>query len=121
MSVLFGNPAAVAAVNPHTGSPAAPAYPAGSVLALVTWVQREDPHWFGARIPDSPQSVEFVQITAPGQTPAYRRFSGPALAEDRETSAAAARLNLILSPAARRFALSSPLCAIIALVAFADP
>ena len=39
---------------------AAPAYPAGAVLALVTWAQRDDPHWFGARIPDVPQSVEFV-------------------------------------------------------------
>jgi Haem-binding domain/Cytochrome P460 len=102
MSILFGNPAAAAAVNPRSGSPAAPAYPAGSVLALVTWVQRDDPHWFGARIPDAPQSVEFVQIAAPGQGPAYRRFDGPGLAEDHDISAAASRPNLIvtLPPAA---------------------
>ena len=121
MSVLFGNPQAVAAVNPRTGSPAAPAYPAGAVLALVTWVQRDDPHWFGARIPDAPQSVEFVQIAAPGQAPAYRRFAGPALAEDRDISAAALAPQPDPHPAARRFALSSPLCAIIALVAFRSP
>ena len=29
-------------------------YSAGAVLALVTWTQREDPHWFGGRIPDAP-------------------------------------------------------------------
>ena len=97
MSVLFGNPQAIAAVHARTATPTAPDYPAGAVVALVTWVQREDPHWFGARIPDSPQSVEFVQIAASGQSPAYRRFSGPALAEDRDSAAAGARLHLILS------------------------
>jgi hypothetical protein len=59
------------------------AYPAGAVLALVTWAQREDPHWFGARIPDRPQSVEFVQVTAGGGQGTYRRFSGAGLAEDQ--------------------------------------
>jgi len=96
MSVLFGNPAAAAAANPRTGSPATPTYPAGSVLALVTWVQRDDPHWFGARVPDAAQTVEFVQIAASAQPPIYRRFSGPALAEDRGSAAAKARLSLIL-------------------------
>ena len=38
-----------------------PAYAEGAVLALITWAQRDDPHWFGARVPDKPQSVEFVQ------------------------------------------------------------
>src|ERR1700761_774768 len=44
-STLFGNDAAVSAARAGT------AYPAGAVLGLVTWRQREDPHWFGARIP----------------------------------------------------------------------
>ncbi len=43
--------------------------PAGAVLALVTWVQRDDPHWFGARIPARPRSVEFVQCLE-GSNPA---------------------------------------------------
>ena len=51
---LFGNDAAVSAAR------AGVAYPAGAVLGLVTWQQREDPHWFGARIPGSVVSVEFV-------------------------------------------------------------
>ena len=97
MSILFGNSQAVAAANSHGGSSAAPAYPAGAVLALVTWVQRDDPHWFGARIPDSPQSVEFVQIASPGQAATYRRFAGPALAEDVTPAIATGRERLILS------------------------
>ena len=55
-ATLFGNDAAVAAAR------AGEAYPAGAVLGLVTWKQREDPHWFGARIPGSPVSVEFVVV-----------------------------------------------------------
>jgi hypothetical protein len=97
MSVLFGNPQAIAAANPRTASPVAPAYPAGSVLALVTWVQREDPHWFGARIQDAPQSVEFVQIAALPQPATYRRFSGASLAENHAPTSATDRLHLILS------------------------
>ncbi len=53
---LFGNDAAVSAAR------AGMAYPAGAVLGLVTWRQREDPHWFGARIPGAVMSVEFVEV-----------------------------------------------------------
>ena len=53
---LFGNDAAVAAARGGV------AYPAGAVLGLVTWQQREDPHWFGARIPGQVVSVEFVEV-----------------------------------------------------------
>jgi hypothetical protein len=97
MAVLFGNEQAIATARPRSAAPAAPAYPAGAVLALVTWVQRDDPHWFGARIPDAPQSVEFAQIAGPSQPAAYRRFSGPGLAEDRAAAPMADRLHLILS------------------------
>jgi mono/diheme cytochrome c family protein len=81
-ATLYGNQPAIQAL--HVPGPTAtqpPAYPAGAVLALVTWSQRDDPHWFGARIPDAPQSVEFVQISPPGRTTTYRRFAGPALTE----------------------------------------
>ncbi|RXH56947.1 cytochrome P460 family protein [Granulicella sibirica] len=78
-ATLYGNEAAIAAVQPRGGAPTPTTYPEGSVLALVTWVQREDPHWFGGRIPDSVQSVEFVQ---PNSQIPYRRFTGSALAED---------------------------------------
>jgi hypothetical protein len=55
-ATLFGNDAAVAAAR------AGGAYPAGAVLGLVTWREREDPHWFGARIPGRAVSVEFVVV-----------------------------------------------------------
>ena len=55
-ATLFGNDAAVSAAR------AGVAYPAGAVLGLVTWRQREDPHWFGARIPGLVVSVEFVAV-----------------------------------------------------------
>jgi hypothetical protein len=79
-ATLFGNEAAARSINSRSASPPAATYQPGSVLALVTWVQREDPHWFGARIPDAPQSVEFVTLAAPGQT-AYRHFAGTQLTE----------------------------------------
>ena len=73
-STLFGNDAAVAAAR--TGQP----YAAGAVLGLVSWRQRDDPHWFGARIPDAPVSVEFVEFGS-GAVPVYRHFAGTPLVE----------------------------------------
>jgi hypothetical protein len=58
------------------------------VLALVTWAQRDDPHWFGARIPGTPESVEFVEVTVAGQS-SYRRFAGTGLIEDYGSASAA--------------------------------
>jgi hypothetical protein len=83
MATLYGNDAAMRAAL------ARQAAPAGAVLALVTWVQRDDPHWFGARIPSAPQSVEFVQVAAVGQRSSYRRFTGPGLIEDYSAANAA--------------------------------
>jgi hypothetical protein len=100
-ATLFGNETAMLGVHARGAVPAAGpmahAYPAGAVLTLVTWVQRDDPHWFGGRIPASPQSVEFVQVAANGQA-SYRQFSGAALTEDQAaTQFAEARTRLILS------------------------
>jgi mono/diheme cytochrome c family protein len=53
-ATLYGNDPATKATRAHRGSQETTtrgqAYPAGSVLALVTWTQREDPHWFGGRM-----------------------------------------------------------------------
>ena len=103
MATLYGDDAAMQAVQPRKVLGAAPAYASGAVLALVTWIQREDPHWFGAKIPDLPQSVEFVQVAASGKTNSYRRFAGAALTEDRVAiNAASQRTNFVLglAPAA---------------------
>jgi hypothetical protein len=86
-ATLFGNDAAMHAVQAQRADSThwmnAPAYPPGTVLALVTWAQRDDPHWFGARIPDRPESIEFVQITDEERHGMYRRFDGAELTEDR--------------------------------------
>jgi cytochrome c553 len=58
MSVLYGNDTAVAAARKGA------AYPAGAALALVTWKQKEDEHWYGANVPDSLISVERFTIGA---------------------------------------------------------
>jgi hypothetical protein len=108
-ATLYGNDAAMQGVSVRDDSRSAPAYSAGAVLALVTWAQRDDPHWFGARIPDVPQSVEFVQVTTDepiatyGPRTAYRRFAGAELIEDHPANPAAAeRVKFIVGlPAAR--------------------
>jgi hypothetical protein len=80
MSTLYGNEAAAKSLHARSASPAAPSYDPGAVLALVTWAQRDDPHWFGARIADSPASMEFVTV-GPQNTLSYRCFDGPNLDE----------------------------------------
>jgi hypothetical protein len=94
-STLYGNDLAVDYARTHTGR----AYPAGAVLALVTWKEREDPHWFGARIPSAPQSVEFVTVpSGAGKEPVYRRFEGSPMAEVRsaDTDTVAQRVDYLL-------------------------
>ena len=58
MYTLFGNDQAITYARGHSDHE----YPAGSVLALVTWRQQEDPRWFGGNIPSNVKSVEFVTI-----------------------------------------------------------
>jgi mono/diheme cytochrome c family protein len=90
MSTLYGNEAAISSVRARSSSPGAPQYVQGAVLSLVTWSQRDDPHWFGGRIPDAPSSVEFVTIGAQN-APSYHRFAGSNLAAQALTSAEASR------------------------------
>jgi hypothetical protein len=77
MATLFGNELAIrAARTAETPSQ----YPAGAALAEVTWLQREDEHWFGGRTPQRFLSMEVVQVTTSPDGKAagtYERF-GPA-------------------------------------------
>jgi hypothetical protein len=80
MFTLYGNDVAVV----HARSDPQGPYPVGSQLSLVTWTQREDEHWFGARNPGSLKSVEFVRVEPGGEgTPlhSYRVFEGTPLKE----------------------------------------
>ena len=82
-STLFGNDVAVSTTRSGVAS-----YPAGAVLGLVTWRQREDEHWFGGRIPDAPLSVEFVEFGS-GPVPVYRHFAGAPLSEQPDSGSPA--------------------------------
>jgi hypothetical protein len=106
-AMLYGDDAAMKAVQVRGAAPAegldGTAYAAGAVLALITWVQRDDPHWFGARIPGFPQSVEFVQVAVAGHAGKYQRFAGANLIEkDTAPDIAMGRTNFMLSLAPAR-------------------
>jgi hypothetical protein len=94
-ATLYGNDTAVqfmTARNFGTTKTNAPIIlPAGAVLALVSWSQRDDPHWFGARVPYKPKAVEFVQLAASGNGNEYTSFSGAGLAKDHPDAAASAQ------------------------------
>jgi len=70
MSVLFVDSKEIGAGTPVDD---------GSARALVTWTERDDPHWFGARIADKVVSVEIVRPSASNET-AYRMFGGVGVA-----------------------------------------
>lgn len=95
MSTLYGNDIAVGYARSHADS----SYPSGAILALVTWSQRDDPHWFGAKIPSSPHSVEFVSIRSTADQPAYQLFSGEPLqpATNVDAATSAKRIEYLLS------------------------
>jgi hypothetical protein len=100
-AILFGNDAAVRAARAvgkaTVGQAKALIYPPTAVVALVTWAQRDDPHWFGGRIPDAPELVEFVQVSSYGNANEYRRFAGLGLTEDHtDASLAERRMTFIL-------------------------
>jgi hypothetical protein len=81
-STLFGNDAAVNAAR--TGQ----AYSAGAVVGLVTWREKDDPHWFGGRMPDAPVGVEFVEY-GPGLVPVYKHFAGSPMTEQADSGGGA--------------------------------
>jgi mono/diheme cytochrome c family protein len=100
IAILYGNETAIQSRRVRgeapTGKSAAPVYTEGAVLALVTWSEREDPHWFGARIPGTPQSVEFVGVSA-GSMSQYRSFAGSGLAEQHpDASTKTQRMSFVL-------------------------
>jgi hypothetical protein len=82
MSTLYGNDQAFQ----HAHTNADSSYPKGSVLALVTWKQQEDPRWFGANIPGALQSIELVKINGANAT--YEQFTGTALTPATNTDTA---------------------------------
>jgi hypothetical protein len=92
MSTLTGNDVAVRYSGTTT-------YPVGSQLALMTWLQRDDPHWFGARIPGNFAGLETITVErgVDGKLAAvYRRCAGDPMREITDASDAEARKAAIL-------------------------
>jgi hypothetical protein len=92
MSTLTGNDMAVKYSGTDT-------YPVGSQLALMTWLQRDDPHWFGARVPGSFAGLETVTVErgADGKSSGvYRRYTGDPMREVVNSSGVEARKSAIL-------------------------
>jgi hypothetical protein len=58
LATVLGNDRAIAYARKN----ATHAYPAGSVLSVITWSQEEDPRWFGGNIPGNVRSVEFLEV-----------------------------------------------------------
>jgi len=78
MSTLYGNDVAIQYARTNSDRK----YPNGSALSLVTWTQQEDSRWFGAKIPATVKSVEFVLVgSAADGSPSYsyQKFEGTPL------------------------------------------
>jgi hypothetical protein len=58
LATVLGNDRAIAQARKN----ATHAYPAGSVLSVITWSQEEKPRWFVGNIPGNVRSVEFVEV-----------------------------------------------------------
>jgi len=103
-ATLYGNEFAISEQrlrNSSSKTAEGLAYGNGSVLALVTWIQRDDPHWFGGRIPNQVRAVEFVQVSSTGAK-TYLRYDGTGqLQKLAGISSETERINFIskLSPA----------------------
>ena len=78
LATVLGNDRAIAYARKN----ATHAYPAGSVLSVITWSQEEDPRWFGGNIPDNVRSVEFLEVQSGpnhGGTYLYSLYGGSPL------------------------------------------
>lgn len=82
MSTLYGNDNALNALKADSG------IRTNEVLAFVTWKQKEDEHWFGARIPGDLQSLELIKTTkddSGNDQITYQRFEGSKLTLRKDT------------------------------------
>ncbi len=98
MSTLYGNDAAIAYARSHSDHN----YPAGAILGFVTWMQTDDPRYFGAKIPGKPKSVEFVTVIASADghpSYLYQLYEGAPLqkSSQQQTTVPADRAAFILS------------------------
>ncbi len=76
-SILFANDEAFKSslLQARTSGASLP-YPAGAKVALITWTQREDPHWFGARMADCFVSAELLEVGSAGSAAVITKYEG---------------------------------------------
>ncbi|SEB14807.1 cytochrome P460 family protein [Pedobacter hartonius] len=83
MSTIYGNDLAL-----NTAKAGTPVQ-AGEVLAMITWKQKKDEHWFGAKIPGNLQTVEMIRTSPDAQKSAkvdYQRYEGKKLTLKQDTT-----------------------------------
>ena len=98
LSVLYANEPAVFFVRAHHDN----SYPESSTLALVSWREWEDPHWFGANIPGGISEIELVRFEKNRKGivgPVYEKYGagGESISISSDASASLARMKWILS------------------------
>jgi len=91
MSTLYGNELALKTIRTGTNT----AVP-GEIFALVTWTQKPDDHWFGAKIPLTVQSLEYLKIAPTGNV-GYQKLEGKNLVLSTDTLHNQERIKYILS------------------------
>jgi hypothetical protein len=90
MSVLYANPLAIVNAAKGNSGPIP-----GEIMALVTWKQKADKSWFGAKVPGRLQFVELLKTT--GKSMAYEKYTGKSLSADPDTAGRQERINYILT------------------------
>jgi hypothetical protein len=98
MSTLYGNAPALQAAKAGSNTTTA-----GETFALITWKQKADDHWFGANIPGTLQSVEYVKTAQPGNIVSYQKFEGKSLVLSTDTFHNQERIKYILNQKASVF------------------
>ena len=98
MATLYGNDVALQAAKLGSSTTTT-----GETFALVTWKQKADDHWFGAKIPSNLQSVEYVKTRPSGNTVSYQKFEGKTLVLSTDTLHNQERIKYILSQKASIF------------------
>ncbi|MGH1516958.1 hypothetical protein [Chryseobacterium sp. JK1] len=61
MMTLYGNPSALNELKGNSGKDESKE----RILTLITWSQKGDPYWYGAKIPDHLLSVEVIKSEKP--------------------------------------------------------
>jgi hypothetical protein len=90
MATLYGNEIALKSMGEAKNAPVA-----NEVLTLITWQQKADDHWFGAKIPANLQSVEVIKVSA-DKVVSYRKYKGKDLVADADTTNNSQRIAFIL-------------------------